>query len=134
MKKYFILISLFLIYLNGFNFHIDINGIDTSKNGKIILNIFNKKNNSFPEKPDHKRVLSAKNRQISITLRDISKGEYAVFILHDENQNGVLDRTFFDLYPIEGYGYSNNYKFFPSFKKSQVNINSDTSIKIKVVY
>jgi uncharacterized protein (DUF2141 family) len=34
-------------------------------------------------------------------------GQYAVQVMHDENDNGKFDTNFVGL-PIEGYGFSNN--------------------------
>jgi uncharacterized protein (DUF2141 family) len=42
---------------------------------------------------------------VSYTFRDIPQGDYAVFVFHDENNNGVLDTGLFHR-PLEGRGYS----------------------------
>jgi uncharacterized protein (DUF2141 family) len=39
--------------------------------------------------------------------KDVPPGTYAVALLHDENDNGKLDRNLIGM-PIEGYGVSNN--------------------------
>lgn len=40
-------------------------------------------------------------------FRSLAPGIYAVAVMHDENDNGVLDKNFLGI-PTEGYGVSNN--------------------------
>ena len=42
---------------------------------------------------------------VSYTFRDIPQGDYAAFVFHDENNNGILDTGLFHR-PLEGRGYS----------------------------
>jgi len=134
MQKILSSILFFSILLNGFNLDIQVTQIDSKKNGDIILNIFNKYTDEFPNDPTYTKVFPANKKTISYTLRNLSKGEYAVYVIHDENKNSILDESFFGLFSDEGYGYSNNYRSFPSFRKSQINLNSDTNVKIKLIY
>ena len=50
-------------------------------------------------------IESLQNLTVSYTFRDIPQGDYAVFVFHDENNNGVLDTGLFHR-PLEGRGYS----------------------------
>ena len=64
------------------------------------------------------------------------QGEYAVSILHDENQNGKIDKKW--LYPTEGVGFSNmtsiNLLNRPNFKKTKFKVEANKQIKIKIIY
>lgn len=76
------------------------------------------------------------NGSSTITFRDIPKGKYAVNILHDENENGKIDKGF--ILPIEGIGFSNfetiGLSNRPSFSKASFDLNSDKIIKVTIVY
>ena len=50
-------------------------------------------------------VESLQNLTVSYTFRDIPQGDYAAFVFHDENNNGILDTGLFHR-PLEGRGYS----------------------------
>ena len=43
----------------------------------------------------------------TIDFGDVKPGNYAVMVMHDENDNGSLDKNFLGM-PTEGYGFSNN--------------------------
>ena len=45
--------------------------------------------------------------QVTVTVRGIPPGTYAVQAYHDENENRQIDRNFFGL-PEEGIGFSND--------------------------
>jgi len=40
-------------------------------------------------------------------FNDVAPGTYAITVIHDENDNGKLDKNFLGM-PTEGYGVSNN--------------------------
>lgn len=76
------------------------------------------------------------NGSSTITFHGIPSGKYAVNILHDENNNGKIDKGF--LLPKEGIGFS-NFKTIglsnrPSFLNASFDFNSDKIIKITIVY
>jgi uncharacterized protein (DUF2141 family) len=60
----------------------------------------------FPKVTVCKRTVeSLQNLTVSYTFRDVPEGDYAVFVFHDENNNGILDTGFMSR-PLEGNGYS----------------------------
>ena len=71
-----------------------------------------------------------------VIFNNIPKGNYAVFILHDENKNGKIDKKF--ILPIEGIGFSNyqniNLTNRPSFSKASFKIDKNLSKDIKIIY
>jgi uncharacterized protein (DUF2141 family) len=67
----------------------------------------------------------------------VPPGKYAVVVLHDENENGKLDRDFLGI-PKEGFGFANNPHVFltaPSFQVAEVNVACPvTDITVKLIY
>jgi len=49
----------------------------------------------------------AQGAEVVFRFADLPPGEYAVSVMHDENDNGKLDANFMGM-PTEGYGFSNN--------------------------
>ncbi|MCW3150363.1 DUF2141 domain-containing protein [Stutzerimonas stutzeri] len=74
---------------------------------------------------------------VTLTLRDVPPGRYAIMAYHDENANGELDRRF-GMFPAEGYGLSNNPKVMgpPAFEDSAFDVSADevTTISIDMRY
>ena len=51
--------------------------------------------------------LAAVKGTIEHAFPDLAPGDYAVQVMHDENDNGDLDSNFVGI-PVEGYGFSQN--------------------------
>ncbi len=69
-------------------------------------------------------------------LEDLEPGDYAIALLHDENNNGKMDKVIF--FPKEGFGFSNDAMGTagpPSYKKAKFTVKAPkTSINIKMKY
>ncbi|WP_081869913.1 DUF2141 domain-containing protein [Endozoicomonas numazuensis] len=66
---------------------------------------------------------------------NLPKGDYAVFVFHDENKNMDLDSK--GMIPTEGYAYSQNSgrNDLPSFADAKFRLNDDSKVeKIKMIY
>jgi uncharacterized protein (DUF2141 family) len=50
-------------------------------------------------------IKSIQNLTVSYTFKDVPPGDYAVFVFHDENNNGILDTGLLHR-PLEARGYS----------------------------
>lgn len=95
----------------------------------------------FPE--DHSRayrqvVAPIKGAQASCDFKGTPPGTYAVIVLHDENMNGKMDKSFLGI-PTEGYVASNNVRpafSAPKFSESSFSVKAgvDTSLNAKVGY
>ena len=72
----------------------------------------------------------------TITFINLPKGTYAINILHDENEDGIVDKGL--MLPVEGLGFSNydalNLFNRPSYKKAQFELESDTTMSIPIIY
>ena len=67
-----------------------------------------------------------------LVVRGLDKGEYAVVVLHDENENQKLDRNRFHM-PVEQWGMSNNPGHFlsaPSFSEASFRLEGDKWIRV----
>jgi uncharacterized protein (DUF2141 family) len=60
----------------------------------------------FPRVAICRRVIeSLQSLTVSYKFESVPEGDYAVFVFHDENNNGILDRGLFKR-PLEARGYS----------------------------
>ncbi len=75
-----------------------------------------------------------KDKQAKVVFKGLKKGEYAVSIYHDENNNGVMDKNMMGI-PKEDYASSNNAKGLmgpPKYEDAKFIVNNDLKIKIKL--
>lgn len=107
--------------------------------GVVQFALYNK-DGSIPDE-DYKNYYRLKKAKIvndksEITFKNLPKGIYAVNILHDENNNGKVDKGF--LLPKEGIGFSNyqtiGLRNRPGFSKASFELNADKTIDITVIY
>ena len=119
------------------NLSIQITGF-SSDEGEVLVTLFTSKD-GFPTEADkaHKKLTGhIKNGKSHVVINDISYGEYAVAVLHDENKNGKMDRSIFGM-PKEGNGASNNPESSgpPKFEDAKFSFNSNiSSIDINLKY
>ena len=80
------------------------------------------------------KIVTVEDDTVSLKIENIEKGNYAVSVYHDENNNDILETTGLFGIPIEPYGFSNNpnMTFGPSYKKSVFKMTSDKNISIKL--
>jgi uncharacterized protein (DUF2141 family) len=65
------------------------------------------------------RSVVAQNGEVTLQFENLPAGDYAVSVMHDENENGELDSNFVGI-PTEGFGFSNDAKAMfgpPSYDK-----------------
>jgi uncharacterized protein (DUF2141 family) len=65
-----------------------------------------------------------------VFLKDLMKGEYALILYQDLNDNDLLDKAFG--VPIEPYGISNNVSGFPTFRNAKFSLTNNQTIKINI--
>ncbi len=70
-------------------------------------------------------------------LHEVPSGTYAIAILHDEDDDGTLDRDFIG-WPQEGFGFSNDVGPSlggpPSFASAAFDHESETTVRIRARY
>lgn len=117
------------------DYHLSVNveGINSDE-GKVLYTVFSGKD-GFPnnaEKAIKSGITKIENGEAGIEL-ELPKGEYAVMVFHDEDDNNELKTNWIGM-PKEGVGNSNNHKGIPSYKKSVFKLSEDKSIVIDLWY
>lgn len=117
---------------------IKVNDLRNSK-GSVQFALYNKEGSIPDEKYKEyykKDIAGINNNTSSITFTDLPKGKYAINILHDENENGKIDKKF--ILPKEGIGFSNytsiGFSNKPKFSKASFELDADMTKIIKVIY
>lgn len=105
--------------------------------GEIQVSIFNSKTSFLKENKEYKIYRFKADKTVGkFVINDLAKGEYALIIYHDKNNNKEMDRSMLGI-PKEGFGFSKNFKpqlSGPSFGDCSINLNADLAIDIKLMY
>lgn len=107
-----------------------------NQNGQALIALHDNSAN-FPNKWE--RALAVKRLPArdgaAATFENVAPGRYAVIVVHDEDGNGEMTKTFVGL-PVEGFGTSNNPSFFgpPRFGPAVFDLLEDTSLSVRIVY
>ena len=121
-----------------FSLTIDVKNLRNAK-GIVQFALYNK-DGSIPDE-DYENYYKILKGEIikgssTITFKNIPSGKYAVNILHDENNNGKIDKGF--ILPIEGIGFSNFQSIGltnrPNFSKASFELKENKTINVKVIY
>lgn len=122
----------------SFSLTIDVSELRNSK-GTVLFALYNRED-AFPDEHYKKyfKKLTGKiiNGASSVTFENLPEGEYAVNILHDENNDGKIKKGI--ILPKEGIGFSNfqsiGFSNRPSFSKASFSVLSDKKIKVAIIY
>lgn len=117
---------------------VEINGL-RNQNGIVCLSLFSGEQ-GFPNESDRaiaSHCVEAKETSVSATFEQLSPGEYAVAVIHDDNEDGKLNTGLLGI-PKEGFGFSRNPKIgmsAPKFEETAVHVSGDdTKIQIDMKY
>jgi uncharacterized protein (DUF2141 family) len=107
--------------------------------GSVQFTIYNT-DGSIPDdkfEKYHKQLATKiQNNAAFVVFKDLPSGVYAVNVLHDENENGAIDKGW--VLPIEGVGFSNfqTVGLFnrPNFNKAKFELNEDKTVEVKMIY
>lgn len=92
-----------------------------SDRGVVRILVFDSEK-GFPDKPEFavkSLSLPVSDRKSNVKISGLPPGNYAIAVMHDEDENGVLNTNPVG-YPTEKYGFSTNPKIYfgpPSFEK-----------------
>lgn len=132
-------IVFFFIAINCFSqkLVLKVTNIDIRKGGYLKIAMFNNEDTFLKTNTAFRKYHGDIKTEIHKVLFDsIPSGNYAISVFHDENSNHELDANFLFI-PTEGYGFSNNPKFYgPSnWEKTHFNFNGgNKEIEIKIDY
>lgn len=111
---------------------IKITGLRNQK-GHVLINLFNGQN-GYPDNAANafrKARVEINGSEASVKFTDLPAGKYAFAVLHDENDDGVMNKTGVGI-PKEGYGFSNNVTGAfgpPSWKRAGFSHNKNETIQ-----
>ena len=86
--------------------HVTVNGLEPTT-GTVEVSLFNSEA-SFLKTPDLQQSGQVNGQEsMSFSFAGLVEGDYAVVVVHDENDNGLLDTGFLG-FGGESYGFSND--------------------------
>jgi len=122
----------------GTPIHVHIHGIRNA-HGTVKAVLYGPNPESFlvkGKKADKERE-PAQEDSMTLCVAAREKGQYAVVVYHDENDNHRFDRNWIGL-PVEGFGVSNNPTVFlapPGFEEAAFEVNGDVAhVEVEVKY
>jgi uncharacterized protein (DUF2141 family) len=136
-----VIITTVILLISNFSFGQTVSvKINEFKNDKGTCNVcLFSKADGFPDKSKNAvscTKVKVNNKVAITTFKDLSAGNYAVVVYHDENSNGELDTNFLGI-PKEGIGVSNNVMpkmSKPKFEAAKFALSADKSISINIKY
>ncbi len=111
---------------------IEITGFN-SDNGSAMVGLYNTKD-TFLKKSFKSVKTVVKDKKTYAVFSNLTAGEYAVSMYHDENSNGKMDSNFMGI-PKESYGTSNGAKGFmgpPKHDDAKFTLSTNKKIAIKI--
>ena len=141
MKKILLLLAIIVLGTfslqaqeETFDLKVEITGMDTDK-GKVFLALYNSEATFLKKSEDTKGANAiVKDKRAIAIFKGLKKGEYAISLFHDENDNNRMDTKIFGI-PKEPYGFSNDAKGFmgpPKIKDAKIIVDTNKTITIKV--
>ncbi len=104
--------------------------------GTIRVGLFTSEEN-FLKKAVEGKVVKVSGKEMNVTFENLAPGSYAVSVIHDENENGELDKNAIGI-PSEGFGFGNNAMGMfgpPSFDDAKVVVDkNDVKQEIELRY
>jgi uncharacterized protein (DUF2141 family) len=127
--KYFLIAAIMLgsayTYAQG-KIEVTIKNIQAQK-GSIRVGLFSSENDFLKKAVDGK-IVKVSGNEAKVIFEDLKDGDYAVSVIHDENDNGELDKNGIGI-PKEGFAFGNNAMGMfgpPSFEKAKVSVLNGT--------
>jgi uncharacterized protein (DUF2141 family) len=103
--------------------------------GTIRVGLFTSEKD-FLKKAAEGKVVKANAKEITVVFENLKSGDYAVSVIHDENENGELDSNMVGI-PKEGFAFGNNAMGAfgpPSFDKAKVSLTKNEKQVVELKY
>lgn len=104
--------------------------------GEIKVVIYNTSDKFLEEGADVKiYAKSVDAMSETIVIDDLPKGDYSIFLYHDENSDDECNLNFFGI-PQEGYGFSNNVRpklSAPDFDDCKFSLKERTVLDVELI-
>jgi uncharacterized protein (DUF2141 family) len=108
-----------------------------SSKGHVLCTLFDSEDAYKQLRPAMRLVVDPIQPVTTCIFHDVAPGAYMISAVHDENDDGKLDKGLFGM-PKEGYGVSNNHTYAlkgPDFTESLVQLGEGlNSISIRLRY
>jgi len=109
-KVIFLIAVLFLAvssYAQSGEIEVTVSGINVKNEGILKIGVYDQ--DGFPTvgKSVAGKNITVSEKEVTIILKDIPVGTFAIAVFQDEDSNGELNTNFFGA-PSEPYGFSNN--------------------------
>jgi uncharacterized protein (DUF2141 family) len=137
MKKIYIILVVFLLTKpfttkaqDAFLLKVEVKGFKSTV-GTVKLQMVDKDN-----KEVYTKVAALTKKSYTFEINVFTKGQYAINIIHDKNNNNKLDTNLFGI-PKEGWGCSNDARGVmaaPKFKDKLFTVTQDKTITINLVH
>jgi uncharacterized protein (DUF2141 family) len=121
-----------LAWAQSATLEVNVTNIKSTK-GTIRVGLFTTEDN-FLKKAVKGKVIPATPGEIMVRFENLEPGIYAVSVIHDENENGELDKNIFGI-PKEGFAFGNNAMGNfgpPSFQEAKITL-ADTDLVRQVI-
>jgi uncharacterized protein (DUF2141 family) len=124
------------IRVNAQSIEVTVENIKEIK-GSIRVGLFSGEEKFLKDAVDGK-IVKATASSITVKFENLKTGEYAVSVIHDQNENGELDTNMMGI-PNEGFAFGNNAMGMfgpPSFDDAKVVVKDKVQVKqaIKLKY
>ncbi len=86
---------------------VTVKNIDYKKKGSIRVGLFDKKGFPNANQVIDGKVVKISGSEVTVEFYDLSYGQYAIAVVHDQNQDQKLTKNLVG-YPTEPYAFSNN--------------------------
>lgn len=112
------------------NIKLEVSNIQVTE-GMVMIAVYDTEANYNGGEPVAVSQVPANSKLLTIDFPELTDGDYAIKLFHDENNNGELDTNLVGM-PIEGYGFSNNAgRFGPaSYADARFAVNGSTELTI----
>jgi len=142
-RKFALIIGGFIVMTHGVNaaeITVQVDNINTDKKGQILVMLYGE--DGFPKAHDKAiftHAIPVTTNSISVNFDvNVVPEQFAIKILHDEDNSGEVTKNWTGIIPAEGLGFSNGAKVSfgpPSFKKAQLTYSPNMpTITINVIY
>src|SRR5687767_10983513 len=129
--KIYVLVIMSVIMIpatNGFSqtrLEVTVKNIKDTK-GTIRVGLFTNEED-FLKNAAEGKIIKATGKEVTVAFENIKPGDYAISVIHDENENGELDSNMMGL-PKEGFAFGNNSMGMfgpPSFEKAKISLGKE---------
>jgi uncharacterized protein (DUF2141 family) len=100
-----------------------------SQKGTIRVGLFSSEE-TFLKKASNGKVVKVEGSEMTVVFDNLKPGDYGVSVIHDENENGELDKNMMGI-PSEGFAFGNNAMGTfgpPSFEKAKVSVQNKGNV------